>query len=1044
MRSNPDKRDALHRELRPGEMPPRFDSSVTPPAHPTLNRAETPPASDGLRTCPYTPMGKYHVGETVTYQGQDATVVAIRRQRNPRQGTFSVVDLQTEDGTVTRLVSGVASRVLAYTPQSDYPAECPSGSLRMGTLGASRSRGLFAETVLTAYAEGEMPSDAGVPQWLQARVSALHSLVASAREEGEDWNDRETWRRVVLPTLHLLGWSESGPPTGGCYDLVMGASVHDLEPAVRAGEVRVTVRPVPWANDIGTAGQGSAAGCPAIDLIGHLVSGGAAWGILTNGRQWRLYATSCGDPDISSTAATFHEFDLTDIMPALDGDDRHRRSLDTRLRLSQWRDLMLWSVLYGASSYVSTDLTPSLVEGLKHETADYAWQATRRLQTTLFDRVPEIVSEFLASRQKMLRATGPTLAAVEVPQNQAIDGALGLIARLLCVLFAEKHGLLPMGYPDYRGQSITTLQRWAIAQIRDGGPLSDRLAVTPRYDALMDRFRQLEHGAPNLGLPSYSGGLFSPLDSTYRFLEGHRLSDCIVARTLAALGGVSVDGDAAADDDGLRPCDYTAFSVRHLVAVCEGLMRYAQTQAAGAPLRAARAPLRAARAPLEAAGAPLEAGAAGDQAGPKRRASQSDAARLARAPDYVGQVAIERMLQQVLDERAETFAQAMDHIVALRGSGASAADDAAGVAPPAHLAAVQDAERAASRTLLGLKVLDPAARAGGLLVAALDTLTDGIIGILARYHTEHPTVPLAWDPVYREIQDMKGILAGDMTAQDGASVGLALDNAGVLARLIAERVLYGVERNALAAKLVRTSLQMRVFAGGAPFAPLQHHLRCGDSLKSMRLFEIRDAAPVLADVLPDLRGALTPDTSVDGADHPFSQASVDSRTRVYEALLSIWLSEDYGNLGARELVRRHGPHILAALRGEVALDPAKHKIVATAQELAATHGFLHWEIAFPEVFLTPDAGLAEWQGGVRSDTDADRSRWSSAGFDIVLGRPPSGLELGSTAVTGPGGGYNPVSFSERRGPFTALANRLVRRPGGRIAFLIASSEVRAS
>lgn len=1015
MRPNPEDLDAVHRQLRAGEASPRLDYPVT--------QAATPSPSEGLRGHRYTPKGAYHVGETVTYQGQDATVVAIRRRRNPRQGVFSVVDLQTEDGKVTRLVSGVSARALASpTPQVCHSRACPSGSLRMGTSGASRSRGLFAETVLTAYVEGAAPFDAGVPQWLQALASALRPLVASAREDGADWNDRETWRHVVLPTLHLLGWSESGPPTGGCYDLVIGTRMHDLEPAVRAGGVRVTVRPVRWAHDIGVAAQGASAGCPAIDLIGHLVSGCATWGVLTNGRQWRLYGSSRGDPDIGSAAETFHEFDLTDIMLMLDGDggaSRHGKGWDSGLRLSRWRDLMLWSALYGASSYVSTDLTPSLVETLKRETADYAWQATRRLQAALVACLPEIMGGFLASRQQGRRGAGPSPAAAEAAQIKAIDGALGLIARLLCVLFAETRGVLPMGHPDYRGQSLTTMQRWAIAQIRDGGPLCDLLAATPRYDALMDLFRHLEHGAPNLGLPSYSGGLFSPLDSTYDFLEGHRLSDCIVARTLAALGGVSFDGDVVADDDGSRPFDMTALSVRHLVAVCEGLMRNAQAQAAGAP--------------LETAGAT-------DLDGPKGPAAQSGAARLALAPDYVGQVAIARMLQQVLDERAKTFARAMDHIVALRG-GVAGADEATDTALPARLAALYDAERAASRALLGLKVLDPAARAGGLLVATLDTLTDGIIGVLARYHAAHPTVPLTWNPVYREIHELKRNLAGDMTSQGSAPVCLPLDDAGVLAWLIAARAFYGVERNALAAMLVRTSLQMRIFAGGAPFAPLQHHLRCGDSLKGVHLSEIRDAAPVLFNVLSDLRGALTSDTSVDGADDHFAQASVDlSRAGVYEALLSLWLSEDYGNSGARELVRRHGQDILAALRGEVVLDPAEQKTVAAGRELAATHGFLHWEIAFPEVFLTPDAGLVEWEGGVRSDAAVDRSRSSSAGFDIVLGRPPSGLELGSMAVTRPGDAS--VFFSERRGPFTALANRLVRQPGGRIVFLIATSEAR--
>ena len=58
----------------------------------------------------YAPGAQYHVGNRVRFNEQVADVVAERRQYNPQQGSFSVVDLQMPGtDSVRRVVAGIAS-----------------------------------------------------------------------------------------------------------------------------------------------------------------------------------------------------------------------------------------------------------------------------------------------------------------------------------------------------------------------------------------------------------------------------------------------------------------------------------------------------------------------------------------------------------------------------------------------------------------------------------------------------------------------------------------------------------------------------------------------------------------------------------------------------------------------------------------------------------------------------------------------------------------------------------------------------------------------
>jgi len=309
---------------------------------------------------------------------------------------------------------------------------------------------------------------------------------------------------------------------------------------------------------------------------------------------------------------------------------------------------------------------------------------------------------------------------------------------------------------------------------------------------------------------------------------------------------------------------------------------------------------------------------------------------------------------------------------------------------PGETAALAAAEQAALDALLGIKVLDPAMGTGTFLVAAVDTLVDGIVEALAAYHRTHPWVPWAWDPVAQLIVEQRAAIVQNASAQ-GVSVELdRLPDDVILSRLVIERSVYGVDLNQTAVALSRANIAMRAFAVGAPFVDVAHHIRRGDALLGVRLAAVRDEA-----IAPTLVSGLLASSGPSDVDNARSDV------HPYEALLDLWMSEDLGNSGARDVLRRLGTSVIPALQGTQVLAPHEMAAIGRAHEIGQSLGLLHWDVAFPEVFLVPADG----------DT-------VQPGFDVIIGSPPS-------APPGADGD-----------PFAARARELVRRPGGRVALVV--------
>jgi len=267
--------------------------------------------------------------------------------------------------------------------------------------------------------------------------------------------------------------------------------------------------------------------------------------------------------------------------------------------------------------------------------------------------------------------------------------------------------------------------------------------------------------------------------------------------------------------------------------------------------------------------------------------------------------------------------------------------------------------------ILALRILDPAMGSGAFLAAACRYLAERV--------EQARVAEGAWTDE-------------DVTDSDRAQVS----------RTIAERCLYGIDRNPTAVQLARLSLWLTTLAADRPLTFLDHHLATGNSLIGARLADLphrpaslgrsaaRSQLPLFdADAREAWGRAVVPERLrllLDPSDSPADVRAkerrlegllaTDARTSLWNCAADLWcglaLQEDRVSPGLYSEMQRYvlgAPTSLAAseLRGRI------ERAIGSSRELAAAH----WELLFPEAFF-----------------DASGSRRMDAGFDAVIGNPP--------------------------------------------------------
>lgn len=609
-------------------------------------------------------------------------------------------------------------------------------------------------------------------------------------------------------------------------------------------------------------------------------------------------------------------------------------------------------------------------------------EAQAAVSTSLAEQVLGALHELLRG----LDSAEPTLIrslAASRPDH-VYEGLLAVLMRLVFVLYAEDRDLLP-SRTDGRAREIYETSysvRGLYAKLVEDAALNPDTMDERRggWGRLLALFRLIHKGHRSGFVSARGGKLFDP--DEFPFLEGRAskgdpsripaVSDGCLLRILEGLMTLKRPGEAR------QRLSYRSLDVEQIGSVYEGVMGFTVEAATGRSLA-----IKAGKHNRTPVFVDLDG-----------LLAKKGKDRLKELKETAGRAQLSSTQTKAIEAAAsvEELAAALDGIVDERGSPKHAV-----VAPgtpklqptderrrtgghytPRTLTEpiVQHAlapaferlgEHARPEQVLALRVCDPAMGSGAFLVEACRAIGEHLVAAWERWPDRRPVIP------------------PDEDVQLHAR------------RLVAQRCLYGVDRNPRAVDLARLSLWLETLARDHEFTFLDHALKCGDSLVGLTREQITALHWDDGEGLP-LFGALVrerieaavkgrreireaPDDvarSVQEVRHRETESRLDNVRLIANAIVAAFFSaakpkareakrqeiESWANGPATEMWRK-----LAALAGT--LRAGEHPILP-----------FHWEIEFPEVFGR-----------------------EGAGFDAIVGNPPFAGK--NTIIAGNAANYLP-------------------------------------
>ena len=394
-------------------------------------------------------------------------------------------------------------------------------------------------------------------------------------------NEAQTEADLVYPMLEALGWTERDPqpslsekrrldvPDALLYpDSAAKSLAASLDPAKRFQHGLCIVEAKRWGRvlDRETKGQKDEEGTPSSQMLRYLrraddrTQGRLRWGILSNGRLWRLYFHAG-----TGTSENFLEIDLGMALgvAGCQPDMVDKANMPAGFGEDAWRAhvLRLFIVLFGRAAFLPDEAGESFHQMALREGRRWEEKVKKTLSEKVFGEVFPTLADALAKADPLRQVPLAPAHLDEVRQ-----GALILLYRLLFVLYAEDRNLLPDETGPYAEFCLTRV-RFDVAKREEEGRPYPKGVVTI-WPRLMTIFSAIADGNDDLGIPPYNGGLFDR--NAAPILTRAQVPDATLAKIILAL---SHEPDAG-DGRGLRYINYRDLSVQQLGSVYERLLEH--------------------------------------------------------------------------------------------------------------------------------------------------------------------------------------------------------------------------------------------------------------------------------------------------------------------------------------------------------------------------------------------------------------------------------------------------------------------------------------
>jgi hypothetical protein len=600
----------------------------------------------------------------------------------------------------------------------------------------------------------------------------------------------------------------------------------------------------------------------------------------------------------------------------------------------------------------------------------------------------ELAGQVLGALHELLRglhAADPDLARklARSRPDHLYEGLLTVLMRLVFILYAEDRDLLP-SRSDGRARSIYETSysvRGLFARLAEEAALNPDTMDERRggWGQLLALFRLIHGGHPTHFVQARGGKLFDP--DEFPFLEGRsdvdedprvlQVSDGCILRILEGLMTLKLRGQER------ERLSYRTLDVEQIGSVYETVMGFTVEEA---PCRVLAIKAGKNNKTPVFVGLDDLLNKKGKDRIKDLKENVGRSLTAAQAKPIEAAATVEDLaaaLDNIVDERGSPR-----HIVAATGTPILQPTDERrrtgshytprSLTAPIVAHALEPAfERlgpnATPEQVLDLKVCDPAMGSGAFLVEACRAIASRLVDAWARWPEARPKIPADEDE--------------ELHAR----------------RLVAQRCLYGVDRNARAVDLARLSLWLATLAKDHEFTFLDHALKCGDSLVGLTPEEIAAAnwdaskpglpllRPLVAERVAEADRARAeirsaPDDTMRAIQeqrHKHVETRLSPVRLLGDAVIAAFFSADKAK--AREKARADAESWFSG-------SPARWDLLeATARQLReGEHGIppFHWAIEFPEVF-----------------------KRENGGFDAIVGNPP--FAGGNTIAAGHAGSYIP-------------------------------------
>lgn len=564
----------------------------------------------------------------------------------------------------------------------------------------------------------------------------------------------------------------------------------------------------------------------------------------------------------------------------------------------------------------------------------------------LADQVVDALWALLKGFQMADSATNGTLLK-ELDAAHLYGGLITTLMRLVFLLYAEDEGLMPNDSVYQRHYAVTGLYE----QLReDDGNYPD--TMDDRYGAwagLLSLFGLVYEGggATEEYLPARHGQLFDPRE--FAFLAGFgtmpRIPDGVIYRVLDKL--LMLDGERLS---------YRSLDVEQIGSVYEGIMGYTVERSASLSIGVNSKP----KGSKVSTTVVVDAGALLAEKGGERSKRLKEWANCELATGAAKLVKEAKTIEDLVAGLGGRVSRRTPDLLTIgalylqpteerRRSGSHytpRALTAPIVETTLQPVLAQLGEMPTAEQILNLKVCDLAMGSGAFLVEVCRQLAEKLVE--------------AWGRESLELGDLEPLL--------------------LARRLIAQRCLYGVDRNPFAVNLAKLSLWLVTLSKDSPFTFLDHALKCGDSLVGLSRSQILNFG---RDPIQDLPLMKYSQEQVLAATMLRSQIqSGDTRSDADAERKSAQLQEAEAKLTA---VRMQADVAIAAFfdgcgkskkdRESLSLEygaiarQQPERMMEIADRLRNREKAIvpfNWEIEFPEVFNQKNGG----------------------GFDAIVGNPP--------------------------------------------------------